>query len=51
MRGVPGPVMAFRAKDWDLRPVGAILEARDEAAILSSDIRKFKGSLETADDH
>ena len=51
MRGVPGPVMAFRAKDWDLRPAAAILDARDVAAILSTDIRRFKDSIETADHH
>jgi hypothetical protein len=51
MRGVPGPVMAFRAKDWDLRPAAAILDARDGAAILSTDIRRFKDSIETADHH
>lgn len=51
MRGVPGPVMAFRAKDWDLRPAAAILAARNEAAILSTDVRQFMDSIQTADHH
>ena len=50
-RGVPGPVMVFRAKDWDLRPVSAILDARDEAANLSLDLRRFNEQISHAEHH
>jgi hypothetical protein len=51
MRGVEYPVMAFRAKDWELRPVAGIAVAREEAALLSADIRLFKDEIMSADHH
>ena len=41
-RGIPGPVMAFRARDWDLRPVREIFAVRDEAAVLAREMRALK---------
>lgn len=50
-RGVPGPVMAFRAKDWDLRPVAQIKDARDEAAGIARALWELREALLWAEAH